>query len=400
MLRVKTNITSGIAGRWASYGTWLLVLYAVARAVVAAHARPLWYDEIFTWAVVHQPGVGQIWNALLRGVDSQGLMFNLIERVAASFTCIEIGFRIPSIIGFACTTVCVYGFVQRRSGAVYGLISAASLMLTVLFLPAAIDARAYSLVVACVAIALVAYQRAAAIRWVAGLALALALAVSFHYYAVFAIVPFAAAEAIYSWQASRVRWPVWVALAVGISPIAVFRLHLSAFRSLFSEGFWAKPSLAAVRESYGIFGSVSSCLGLAAFIACAVGLIWTSWPSESVISAHSIRAFIRFGALRSKPGNSLAATFSMKGLWPSSSWHRHSRFSSPLSSSTAVFLTATCCFLFSDSPWLRASSCRFSDAGRSSSRPFFLSAHWLSRSIPSGFHPRIAFGSFKSLVPH
>jgi hypothetical protein len=305
MAQATGSIPNQAAERWARYGICLLVVYAVARAVVAAHARPLWYDEIFTWAMAHQPGVGAIWGALLRGVDSQGLLFYLVERAAASLPCAEIGFRLPSILGFACTMVCVYVFVQWRSGSLYGLISAASLLLTALFIPdqpvaipCAIDARAYSLAVACISVALVAYQRAAALRWVAAMALALGLAVSFHYYSVFAIVPFAAAEAIHSRQISRVRWPLWIGFAVGFSPLVIFWPHLAVLRSTLSAGFWAKPSLGVARDAYGQFLSVSNFWGFAVFVACAVGLLQISWPSRLTVSRQSVRGFLPFSTWR------------------------------------------------------------------------------------------------------
>ncbi len=303
------------AERWARYGIDLLVFYAVVRAVIAAHARPLWYDEIFTWAMAHQPSVGAIWGALLRGVDSQGLLFDLVERAATSLPCAEIGFRLPSIFGFACTMVCVYVFVQRRSGSLYGLISAASLLLTALFIPDqavassyAIDARAYSLAVASISVTLVAYQRAAALRWVAAMALALALAVSFHYYSVFAIVPFAAAEAIHSWQFSRVRWPLWIGFAVGSSPLVIFWPHLAVLRGTLSAGFWAKPSLWAARDAYAHFLSVSNYWGFAAFLACAVGLLQVPWPSRLIASRQPIRSLLRFSNWRGERRDELAGT--------------------------------------------------------------------------------------------
>ena len=69
--------------RWAQCGIALLVVYATARAVVSSAARPLWFDEINTWIIAHQPSLAAIWTALRRGADSQGPLFDLIERAAA-----------------------------------------------------------------------------------------------------------------------------------------------------------------------------------------------------------------------------------------------------------------------------------------------------------------------------
>jgi hypothetical protein len=298
--RLERKNAQDLQNRWPAYAVCLLILYSVARAIVAAHSRPLWYDEIFTWAMARQPSVGAIWAALLKGADSQGLLFDLVQRVVAWTPSPEVGFRIPSILGFAVTMACIYTFVKRSSGDLYGLIAAASLLVTALFIspdtiPCTIDARAYSLSVACIAIALVAYQRADTYRWVSLMAIALALAVSLHYYAIFVVVPFIAAEAFYSWLVSRVRWSLWIGFAAATVPIAIFWQHLAALRSSLSQGFWAKPSLWAARDAYGHFFSVSNNWGFAIFIACSIWLFQI--PSLGEYSILSILRRVRFSSL-------------------------------------------------------------------------------------------------------
>ncbi len=272
-IEVEQKLAVRAAERWAQYGLWLLVFYATARAVVASISKPFWSDEIFTCVMARQPSLAAIWSALRRGVDSQPPLFNLIEHVASLFPNPEIGFRLASILGFDCVLVCLFVFVRRRSGVVYGLISAGIAMLTMLYMPYAIEARPYSLVAACVAVGLVAYQRVSSLPWVGVMALSLAIAESLHYYSIFAIIPFAAAEAIFSWQTSKVRGSIWIALVIGASPLAVFWQFLARFKAIYGPNFWARPNLLALREVYGDFLQVSFLWGLAAAIVCGLAVL-------------------------------------------------------------------------------------------------------------------------------
>ncbi len=262
------------AERGALYGIVLLVLYASVRGIVAAFSKPFWYDEIFTLIMARQPSLGMMWNAIRRGVDGQPPLFYVIERAARVFPNPEIGFRLPSIIGFACVLVCLFLFVRRRSGAAYGLISASTAMLTFLYIPYAVEARPYSLVAACVALALVAYQRAAAsLRWTAVLAVALTIAENLHYYSVFALIPFALAEAVYTWQSLQIRWRIWIALAIGASPLIALWQLLARFRAVYGLNFWAQPDRATVLHFYGDFLQISFFWGLAVSIVCGLAVL-------------------------------------------------------------------------------------------------------------------------------
>ena len=272
MSEARNQISGQRAELWPQYGLSLLVLYATVRAIVAAHIKPFWLDEILTCIMAHQPNVAAIWSGIRQGTDGQPILFYLIERAAAVFPNAEIALRLPSVAGFACVLVSLFVFVRRRSGAVYGLVSAAIAMMTSLYMPYAIEARPYSLVAACVAVALVAYQRVSQLRWAGLMALALATAQCLHYYSIFALIPFAAAEITLSRQMSKVRWRIWIALTIGASPLAVFWPILAHYRIIFGASFWAQPTLAAFVHVYGDFLGVSSYLGLAVAIVCGVAL--------------------------------------------------------------------------------------------------------------------------------
>ena len=153
-------------GKLAALGIWILIAYAIVRSLFAAASKPFWYDEVFTLIVARQPSLSAIWRALAQPADSQVPPFYLVERAAAALLHNpHIGFRLPAICGFACTLVFVFLFVKRRSGALYALLCTSMLLLTVAYTTYAVEARAYSLLVACIALALLCYQRAPEPRW-------------------------------------------------------------------------------------------------------------------------------------------------------------------------------------------------------------------------------------------
>jgi hypothetical protein len=192
-----------------------------------------------------------IWNALARGADGQPPPFYFIERAAGTFVPrAEIAFRLPSIFAFACVLLCVFVFVKRRSGPVYALVCAAMLLDTVLYYPYATEARPYELLVACIALALVCYQRAPETRWMVLMGMSLLAAEAMHYYAVFALVPFGVAEIAVFFKTRRVRPGVWLALACGILPLAIFWPLLHQLKQMYGAHVWAHPSLRRAIASY------------------------------------------------------------------------------------------------------------------------------------------------------
>src|SRR5215813_4097250 len=86
----------------------VLIAYALIRGLVAAATKPFWFDEICTYIVTKQPTVSRIWTALQQAADGQAPGFYLIERMFASIIHNEeIAFRLPLILAFCVTTVCV-----------------------------------------------------------------------------------------------------------------------------------------------------------------------------------------------------------------------------------------------------------------------------------------------------
>jgi hypothetical protein len=270
--------------RAAIAGLGLLIIYAIVRNVIDALSRPFWYDELCTWVMTQLPNASAIWAALSRAADGNPPGFYIIEHAFRNIVPREeLALRIPSILAFSCTLSCVFVFVRKRAGAVYALLCSAMLLLTPLFdsdvnpdltlNPFAVEARPYSLVLACFAIALVCYQHAPSWPWMLLMACSLALAGTLHYYAVFALAPIGIAEAARVLRSRQIRWSVWLALLAGLLPLVAFWPLLSYFSRYMGTHFWAEPSLLAVIKGYGRFLHLPIGLGIALTALVSINLL-------------------------------------------------------------------------------------------------------------------------------
>jgi Dolichyl-phosphate-mannose-protein mannosyltransferase len=249
-----------ISRRWRTVAHVLLgvvVIYVTARSVAGAAAKPFWYDELMTLTVSAQGTWKGIVAVQQRALDSHPPFFYWIESLASKMTRNqEIALRLPSILAFVCTLVCVFLYTRRRFGEMVALLCAVFLLRMDLFHYYAVEARPYSMVVGCFAFALVCYQRVPAKLWTLLFALALALAQSLHYYAIFAMAPFGLAELVYSLRAKKLRWGVWGALAFGALPLVIFWPLLSALKNKYGAHnllrVWGRVYLFAPQKMYAV----------------------------------------------------------------------------------------------------------------------------------------------------
>jgi hypothetical protein len=219
--------TSDVVSRKAAFYILLgLTAYAMARTLAYAHSRSFWIDEFLTQAVCRQPNLEAIWQVLNHGLDGMPPVFYIIERsVASLFSNEEIGWRFLSMLGFCTTLVLIFVLVKKRNGTAPALVCASLSLMTPLFTYYAAEARPYALVTACVAFALVCYQRMTSALWVGGMFLSLFVAISLHYLAVLPWLCFLVAEITLVYQTKQVRVKVWLALFGALVPI-MFSLPL------------------------------------------------------------------------------------------------------------------------------------------------------------------------------
>jgi hypothetical protein len=229
-----------------------LIAYAMVRSVVGALSKPFWFDEICTWIVVRQPNLRAVWSALERPADGQPPLYYLVERGAAKIASNELlSYRLPSILAFCVAIILVFVFVRKRSGSACALVCAAIPLLTVLYDSYAVEARPYALIIALISLALVCYQHAPATRWLILMGVSFTLAQSLHYYAVFAVVPFAVAEAALTFKSHKLRLGVWLAFACTLIPLGLFFPLLWSQKLYYGEHFWAVPTWTKAAGFYG-----------------------------------------------------------------------------------------------------------------------------------------------------
>ncbi len=251
-----------------------LVLYVLVRNVAAAMTRPIWCDEVLTMLVASQPNLRAMWTALMRGVDSHPPLFYLIEKAALHIVHNRhIAVRLPAILAFPCTLICVFAYVRKKSSDSIAFLCAVLLLLTTLFHTYATDGRAYGMLFACIAFALVCYQRAPSPFWTVMLALSLMLAESLHYYAIFSMLPFYVAESVYVIWKRRFRWQVWAALALGLVPLLFFWPLLSSLRTIFGTHVWTHYGLSSIPITYGSSFLTGGAFGIALVAVCIAGII-------------------------------------------------------------------------------------------------------------------------------
>jgi hypothetical protein len=278
----------------ATVGLAALIAYSIVRSVIAAAAKPFWFDEICTWIIAHLSSAHAIWQALKNAADGQPPLFYLIQahfgNLASNH---EIAFRIPSILAFACILFFTFAFTRKRTTAAYALLCSALLLLTILFDTYAIEARPYSLEVACFALAILCYQHAPSTRWMILMALSLALAENLHYYAVFPLVPFGAAEIAFTAKTRRFRPSVWLALICGCLPLLWLSPLLRALTQTYGQNLLAPASIVRAFAIYGwIFASHSNVVLVSAVVIAAAA-------TTLVAAAAVTQAFLKSPRLRS-----------------------------------------------------------------------------------------------------
>jgi hypothetical protein len=280
---------NGKAERLVLYELAALIIYAFVDGVRRARLRAFWFDELCTFTVAQQHSVTQMWEVLRHAADSHPLPFYLVERTSAALVGnLHIAYRLPSILAFCCTLLCVFVFAQRLCNPRYALLCTLVPMLTILYTRYAIEGRGYALETAAIAVAMVCYQKADRWLWTLCMGLSLAAAGSFHYYAVFALPAFASAELAHSWKVRRWRWAVWAAFAcVAITPL-VSRSALAGLKAYYGAHYWVKPTVYNLANSYGTVFNLTLVWAMAVAAVLALGVVESFWVQGRDRSAANL----------------------------------------------------------------------------------------------------------------
>ncbi len=229
---------------WCELGLLLLGLGVfVALACTIAQTRLLWYDEIFTRQVLAQGSWSRIVAGLRRGLDLQPPAFFLVTSWTSPLGEEEVGLRLPAILGFAFSGLCLYIIARRWLSQSYA-VGAMMAPWILWFNPLGVEARPYGLEWGFAGLALLGWTyrdrkplagRTAYLAGIMGAALV-------HYYGFLVAVPFGVAAA---WTAVRSRrldlWTVAGCVCAVLPDMWNYPL-IRAGMAFYKEGAWNAPS--------------------------------------------------------------------------------------------------------------------------------------------------------------
>ena len=238
--------------RAAGLAVFTVVYFAIA--VYWASRRLLWYDELFVYWISALPDPMSIWRALAAGGDDHPPLYYLLAHFAGRS---ELLLRLPAILAFWGTSLCVYAFVRKSASAACAWLSVALLFTTEAALWA-VQARPYAVVLFFGAAALVAWQRQKPVLT----ELLLTAAIYSGWYAVLLPLPLMAGQ----WARNRRDRAAWISLILpwlAALPLA----PLAAKAGILSTGFWAAPKLSRLPVVYvELFGYAAAGWALAAVL--------------------------------------------------------------------------------------------------------------------------------------
>ncbi len=260
-MRILHAVATAI-NRYPLFSVTAFTLLYLATVITASRAKPLWFDELFTFYISKLPTLGDLWQAMPLDGHPPG-MYLLTRLSQRLFGLTEFATRLPEILASWIACVSVYVFVRRRAEPVFGLLAFAILLILVLFVPGlafADEARPYAMILGCAAFSLMCWQEATSgthrVWGLAGIAAGVIAGSLSHYYALIQIVfPLALGEAARTLGRKKIDWPVCAALASAALPLPFL---ISNLRSSFvmyqytrnSATFWAHPTVGRMLRFY------------------------------------------------------------------------------------------------------------------------------------------------------
>ena len=219
------------------------VVYALAMGILSSW-KPAWLDETLFVEVARLPSFAQIWDSLARyPVNADPPAGHLLIRpwIGLFGETVSIA-RIPSIVAFGILCLCVFRIIQGRLGNRWGMAAVAALFCTPAW-PFAVEARPYAPMLASSGMALFIWDRIkrGATRGYVGLAVSIALTLSFSFTGVLILIPLLLPEAAEWTQRRRFNAKLVWASVIGALPIIVW-IPIMAGQGSFKAGYFSKPN--------------------------------------------------------------------------------------------------------------------------------------------------------------
>ncbi len=209
-----------------------------ADTLLRASLKTFWYDELFTVYLCRLPSFHATWAAVLAGTDLNPPLFYLLTRWGQHFWGEGlVTSRLPAILGFWVFCICIFAFVNRRLGPLYGCVAALFPIFT-LAGNYAYEARPSGCLLGCCGLMLLCWQRARERRslswWTLALGISALAALLTHIYSVYLFVPFLAVELLGLVKGWKLHPGVLAVLLV--TPVSVLPLYLRMLHTYRSGG--------------------------------------------------------------------------------------------------------------------------------------------------------------------
>ena len=234
----------------------VLSVYYFALSSFAAVWKLAWYDELLTLRIAELPSVSAILAALPNFHADPPAYSLLTHLFVAAFGATPFSIRLPSIIGNWVGMLALYLLLSNYIGRICAGSGAIFVQLT-FAAPYAYEGRPYALLFGASALTLLLWHRAARTKTVSAYALFALSAFSvicMHYYGVLVIATLAAGEIVRTVWERSVRWPMWLGLAAGFTPLLLFYPFYHPAHSYESAGMrfvnWNSPHPGALLRSY------------------------------------------------------------------------------------------------------------------------------------------------------
>lgn len=262
-----------------------MLLYATLTSVWEAAHRPFWFDEVFTVVLTEMPSFRQVVAALRDAADTSGPGYYVVQHLFGRLALDpHVSYRLSSVFATSLICLVVFTFARRDVGPTSAMAAVFVVLASQLYHGYSVEARPYALMTLGVALAALAWQRADSWRWTIVMIASLIGAVAVHYYAVFVLMPFGAAEAARCVRTRQIRWGVWLALMGGGLTLLLMWPLLSALRSYYGANYWSTPSIGKALITYDTLSGLGGGGGLG--LALALGLALLALLARAV-SRHS-----------------------------------------------------------------------------------------------------------------
>jgi hypothetical protein len=225
--------------------------FLVTSIQIAAH-RLLWFDEILTVIISHVDGLSKMLQALAHVDNNMPVLYFLVVHGFNGLVAhAEVAARLPSALAMTAGMLIVFDCARRLADGLHGLIAMS--LLACSFLPYfGYEARSYGIYFMLAALAFWVWLHVKG-KWQSPVLFAalLFLAIMFHYYAVFCLVPYAAWEAS-RWQRWRMPSARLISGVLAVCCAAAVLLPQMAGAKRYSAIFWSPPSLFKLRTVFSI----------------------------------------------------------------------------------------------------------------------------------------------------